>query len=216
MIHLYAFVDGLDSAVSLRGAADEPLEALRVDHGVAAVVGELAEALPETTESAVAHGLVVESLRDHCDAVLPARFTRPFADRAALVGATQPNVTALQERLARVRGCVELGIRLTAPHEATQVRVADGTAYMERLSAAASARKALADEADALLRRHALDCRVQTAADSATLYRAAYLVHRDGAAAFARRAAQLGEQHPELTLACTGPWAPYSFVEEAA
>jgi hypothetical protein len=87
---------------------------------------------------------------------------------------------------------------------------------MQRLAAAASERRALADEADALLRRHALDCRVQAAHDAATLFRAAYLVRCDAAAGFARRAARLAERHPELTLACTGPWAPYSFVEEAA
>jgi gas vesicle protein GvpL/GvpF len=215
MIHLYAFVDELDPAPALRGAATEPLDTHGFD-GVIAVIGELAEPLPETTETAVAHGLVIESLRDHAAAVLPARLTRPFADRAALVAATQQSVPSLRRRLRCVRGCVELGLRVTARAADAAEPPTDGTAYMQRLAAAESVRRALADEAHALLRPHALDCRVQTPADPATVYRAAYLVRRDAAAGFARRAARLGERHPELALACTGPWAPYSFAEEAA
>jgi Gas vesicle synthesis protein GvpL/GvpF len=215
MIHLYAFVDELEPLPALRGAAGEPLDTHRFD-GVTAVVGELAEPLPETTESAVAHGLVVESLRDYAGAVLPARLTRPFADRAALVAATSANVPSLRRRLARVRGCVEVGVRMSSRDDLAPEPAADGTAYMRRLAAAASVRAALADEAQTLLGGHALEWRVQTPSDAPTLYRAAYLVRRDDADGFARHAARLADRHPELAFACTGPWAPYSFAEEAA
>jgi hypothetical protein len=215
MIHLYAFVDELGSPSALRGAAGEPLQTHDLD-GVIAVIGELAAALPETTETAIAHGLVVESLRDHAGAVLPARLARPFADRAALVAATASTVPSLRRALRRVRGCVEVGVRVSARDAHDSAPAADGTAYMQQLAAAASLRRALADEAAAALSRHALECRVQPAGDATTLYRAAFLVRRDAAAGFARRAHTLADRHPELALACTGPWAPYSFVEEAA
>jgi hypothetical protein len=215
MIHLYAFVDGLDRLPARSGATGEALDTQTLD-GITAVVGEVAEPLPQTPEGAVAHDVVVEALLEHAAAVLPARLGQPFADRAALVAATNGNVPALRRTLARVRGCVELGIRLSSDEALAPEPAADGTAYMRQLAAVQARRRVLADEVQATLRPLAVDSRVDERHDSATLFRAAYLVRRSDAAEVARRARRLAARHPELTAVCTGPWAPYSFAGEAA
>lgn len=215
MIHLYAFVDELDRMPARCGAAGEALRAQRLGD-ITAVVGEVAQPLPPTTETAVAHDAVVESLLEHAAAVLPARLGRPFADRAALAAATNGNLPGLRRTLARVRGCVELGVRIGGDKPAASARAADGTAYMRRLAAVTARREALADEAEVLLRPCVVDSRNDHPRDPGTLFRAAYLVRRDAVDGFARRATRLSEQHPELTVVRTGPWAPYSFAGEEA
>lgn len=214
MIHLYAFVDELDRMPARRGATGEELAAQNLGT-ITAIVGEVAEPLPATTESAVAHDVVVESLLEHATAVLPARLGQPFADRAALAAATSGNLPALSRTLERVRGCVELGIRISGEEETPTERAADGTTYMRRLAAASASRQVLADEVQTLLRPCAVESRIDVRAPGA-LFRGAYLVRRDAAGEFARRAAQLTERHPELAVVCTGPWAPYSFAGEVS
>lgn len=189
MIHLYAFVHGL------RGLP-EGLEEIELG-GVSAVVGRVAEPLAPTTDNVLEHGRVVESLLDHADAVLPARLGEPFADAATLRQATAAQLSALQQRLLRVRGCVEFAVRI-AP---AGVDRSDGTSYLHDLARRDAALNAAHDALDA----HALASRVER---TGNLFRAAYLVRRNEAAEFADHAARVGT--------CTGPWAPYSFAGEAA
>lgn len=205
MIHLYAFVDGLHRLPGIRGAGGEPLAA-RPLPGLTAVVGEPDSPLPPTTETAIAHGTVVEALREHADAVLPVRLGRPFADAAALHAAVQPQLPALRDRLTRLRGCVELGVRIATTDSEEQV---DGATYLRRRAAVSAARAALADELHAAVRPYALDRRV----DDSASFQAAYLVRRADVDAFAQQVDRLGGRHPEAAVVCTGPWAPYSFAE---
>jgi hypothetical protein len=44
------------------------------------------------------------------------------------------------------------------------------------------------------------------------LLSAAYLIPRAEVEAFRARVQELDDEHPELTLVCTGPWPPYSFA----
>jgi len=204
MIHLYAFVDGLDGLPALTGAGGEPLAA-RPLPGLTAVVGELDSALPATSEAAIAHGTVVESLCDHAAAVLPVRFGGSFADTAAFHAAVQPHVAALRDRLTRLHGCVEVGVRIAVAERAEPV---PGAAYLRRRAAETAARAALADELHAGVRPYVLDRRV----DEGAPFRGAYLVRRADVEAFARQVDRFARQHPDAAVVCTGPWAPYSFA----
>jgi hypothetical protein len=44
------------------------------------------------------------------------------------------------------------------------------------------------------------------------LLSAAYLIPRAEVDAFRARVQELGDEHPDLTLVCTGPWPAYSFA----
>jgi Gas vesicle synthesis protein GvpL/GvpF len=215
MIHLYAFVQGLRSLPSRTGVAGEVLE-LRSFGGVEAVVGTTDAPVVESVESALSHGLVAEALLDCADAVLPARFAKPFAHDAALEHATTPLVPELRARLAGVSGCVELSVRIGVPPPPPAQASADGTSYLRALSAATVERDSQIAETHGALAGHALDSRVEPITRGAALFRGAYLVRRLEIDAFAREVDRLAARFPDASIVCTGPWAPSSFAQEAA
>lgn len=205
MIHLYAFVDGL-------AVLDDP-ELDRVDAaGIDAIVG--AE-LGSGDDAAVRHGLVAQMLVDAADAVLPVRFGERFADEAALAAAVAPRADALRQRLADVRGCVELTVRVAADR-ADLPAASDGVSYMRA--------RLLAYESDAALSRHLADrlrhvSRAAVVADarlSRLVHDGCYLVRRQCVDEFARAVGDYAAEHPDLNVMCTGPWAPASFAEAPA
>ena len=194
MIELYAFACGV------RGLPDG-CRAAQLGH-VAAVFGS---AGGETRDDVVRHGLVVQALVESCDAVLPTRFGERFDDVMQLVAAVTPRLHELEDRLAAVDGCVELAVRVARVEQHAD----DGSAYMRAGLHATRAASTL----HALLQERA---RAAVVAQSPLLHDACYLVSRDDVDDFARRVAAYGAEHPELSLVCTGPWAPASFAEAAA
>jgi hypothetical protein len=185
MIHLYALVRGLHDDL---GAG---LEARHVGR-VVAVTG--------TNEpDPLQHGLVVESLLDRADAVLPVRFGERFETEDALATALSPRLEALERRLDHVAGCVEVGVRIVPRRE--PVDGDDGAAYMR----ARLIEQRAAEEVHRALAAQARDS-VQTSRD------AGYLVARSDVRAFSSTVGRLLESHPALDVLCTGPWAPYSFA----
>jgi len=205
---------GLRSLPSRTGIAGEPLR-LRTFDGVDAVVGTVNAPVAESVESAIAHGLIAEALLECADAVLPARFARPFADDAALADATTPRLSELRARLAGVSGCVELSVRIGAPTPAPE-EATDGTSYLRALAAATVERDARIAETHGALSAHALDSRVEPLTRGAALFRGSYLVRRLEVDAFAREVDRLAARFPDASIVCTGPWAPSSFAQEAA
>jgi hypothetical protein len=214
MIHLYAFVHGLRSLPARTGVAGEPLQRRSFD-GVEAVIGVVDAPAADSAESAIAHGLVVEALLECADAVLPARFAKPFADDAALAEATTPRLRELRARLLDVSGCVELTVRIGAPPASMQ-SAADGTSYLRALAAATVERDLQIAETHGALAAHALDSRVEPITRGASLFRGAYLVRSLEIDAFAREVDSLAKRFPDASIVCTGPWAPSSFAQEAA
>lgn len=187
MIHLYAFVRGL-------GELEAELEA-RQFRSVTAVVGE-------NEPDPLQHGLVVESLLDRADAVLPVRFGERFETQEELAAAIAPRLEALEAQLDHVAGCVEVGVRIVPRDEPAEGD--DGAGYMR-----ARLREQLAaEEVHSALAAKARDS-VRTNRD------AGYLVARSDVDGFSDAVQQLLESRPGLDVLCTGPWAPYSFAAAA-
>jgi hypothetical protein len=209
VIHLYAFTDAGAPLPAATGIGGGGLAAVLIED-VAAVVGPL-EGPGMERDDVIAHGLVVEALREVADAVLPVRFAERFADRSALAHAVTGRLDTLRERLARVRGCVEFGVRMVAePEPAKQQPTAhDGSAYMRERLASLAHVNVVAAELHRPLTRCARASVVTPGADHA----AAYLVRNKERAAFERALAGFVSAHPAATVLCTGPWAPYSFAE---
>lgn len=212
MIHLYAFVHGLRALPERPGLGGGQAESYPFGSVVAVV--ENVESRSDDTAAAIAHGLVVESLVDCADAVVPARFGRPFASRAALADVTLPKLPELRRDLLRVRGCVELSVRIAEPQQ--RETELDGAGYLRGLAAETARRDACTDEVHGALVPLALDCRVDRFVHGGAHFRGAYLVRRDDLAPFAERVDAVAGRRPEVSVLCTGPWAPYSFVGEAA
>jgi hypothetical protein len=204
MIHLYAFTLGQRELPEIDGIGDAALEA-RTFGPVTAIVSE-GDAATEPSEDAVRHGLVVEALLDCADSVLPVRFGQEFEDGDALAAAVAEKGDALQTALAELSGCVEIGVRVLREDDPAPAAATDGAAYM----------RALADRETALtgLHRALLGyARASVAAGPMRLRQdTGYLVRRDDVPDFARAVDAYIATHPDLTILCTGPWAPYSFA----
>ena len=204
MIHVYAFAEQLDGLPDVDGVDDAALERLQVEEVDAIFSRRTAETSRETLRrDALAHGAVVESLSACASVVAPVRFGETVADERALAESLRERLPALRRAFERVRDCVEVAVRVHEPTRRDE-RPATGAAYMH--AAGQSSRR---DELLGQLRLLARDSRV--ARESA-----AFLVGREQLDGVRRTVERFASVHPDLTVVCTGPWAPFSFVEETA
>jgi hypothetical protein len=118
----------------------------------------------------------------------------------------------LQRALEQVRGCAELALRVLAPGDEAAPPAASGRDYMRARLDERQRTERLADELHEPLAAIARAATKSVGAGSELLLSAAYLVPREAIDAFNARVAELGADHPDVTLACTGPWPPYSFA----
>ena len=218
MIHVYAFAEELDELPESAGLDGAPLERRSVD-GVTAVFSR--RAAPSSQESlrddALAHGAVVDALMERATAVLPVRFGEVVADEAALDASVEARVETLRRAFAEVRDCVELALRVwaaAAPEAETPVTGAD---YLGARAAEESQRRAAVDslDRDVSSLARAVSLRGGTAAPG-ELLGAAYLVPRRRLDDARRVVQAFADAHEGLTVVFTGPWPPFSFVEEPA
>jgi hypothetical protein len=212
VIHVYGIVDELESLPSVGGVDDAPLERRQVDD-LELVVSEVPR--EEVTQEAVLrHAEVVEALLSNSRAVLPAQFSRPFAGDEELVAAVAAKASELGERLQRVRGCVELGLRVVTPAVESSPQAESGADYLRARLDEEQRRSRLVAALHEPLARLSQETAGGTAGSNG--FERAYLVRDEDVAAFLDTVRELQAAHPELSLACTGPWPPYSFGAETA
>ena len=203
MIALYAFV-------SRPRELPDGLELVPIGD-VDAVVGPAEDG----DEAVVRHGLAVEALLDAADAVLPVRFGERFADVDAMTEAVAPRLPEFQDALARIAGCVEIAVRVARAEAGDGVRGRDGGSYMRARLRSVTADAAAAEAVHARLRSCARESVVGESTLSRLLHDASYLVERERVDDFARTVESYAASHPELSLVCTGPWAPATFAGAA-
>jgi gas vesicle protein GvpL/GvpF len=204
MLYLYALVTPAASLPPTTGVGGHELALLVVDR-VAAVVGEVDGPLEPTHEHLLEHARVVDEIAASNDALLPVRFGRGFHDAGELALALAELSAELEERLRAVEGCVELGVHASEAG-AEETGSAGGSRYMQRrlreVTRVAEIHSALAERA----RESTRDT------GTGTLLNGAYLVPRRAVDEFVAAVEQLRRHRPEVTVACTGPWPPYSFA----
>ena len=188
MPYVYAVTEARDRALQ------PPL--YEVDRGrLAAVVAD--HATPEPTpDSLWRHEEIVEALMAE-GPVLPMRFGSTTDDVAALLDRRHD---ALLAGLEQVRGAVELGVRVVGA--VGEPPPASGTEYLRRRAAIVALRRRI-HEPLAALSRAALELDRHGSVG-------AYLVDESAVERFHATVDEL-EVALGVTLACTGPWPPYSF-----
>jgi hypothetical protein len=166
--------------------------------------------------------------------VVPFRFGTVYNDVAGVRALLGDRADELRAALERVRGCVEIGVKLWADRTRFQAALtapdkpASGRAYLERKRTEQDSARRAADE----LRTIAADAherllaqavegvsnrpqpRELTGRAETMLLNGAYLVE-DGGQALAAAAAQLGSELEArgVTVELTGPWPPHNFVD---
>lgn len=241
-LYLYAVTDAAPLSCPLHPGLQGAVPFL-VDCGrLGGVVSVFGPGRPEVdAESVWRHEAVVEELLA-VRPLLPVRFGTLVADEEHVRQALHEREDDLARNLARVRGRVELGLRVlwTAPEEEIAETAAapaedsspaapteepspapmSGREYLMRRLAdehrAAARRAAAQTEAQSVCGRLsglATDSTLQLLPTPGQLLSAAFLVDREAVDGFVREVHALEASHGSLRFLCTGPWPPYSFVE---
>jgi hypothetical protein len=185
------------------GLEDAPVEGVR-GGDLLAVVTRHDEAPPEATPDAFwTHARVVErTMADR--AVLPMRFASTVADDAAVAEMLEARRQEFHAALDRVRGRVEVAVRAAQPRGEERAPTT-GREYLEaKLRETRSLHEPLSSLAVATRHRSA----------PGEVLRAAYLIEEADLPPFRSAVERLQRAYPEVSILCTGPWPPYSFVGE--
>jgi hypothetical protein len=190
-----------------------PLNAVATEH-LAAVCAPASDG--EVSPDALwRHEDVVEALMEDRD-LLPVRFGTCLEDESAAVLAVAERYDELAVALDRVRGAVELSLRVVVADEPTQAaheEPGSGADYLRAKTRCGVERETavrVLHEPLSILARASLQVSPRSPSE---LLRAAYLVDRPAVEGFVGLVARLQSVHPGLRLLCTGPWPPYSFAE---
>lgn len=235
-MYLYAITDQPEAPIpagpGLKGASLLSL----VYREIAAVVSPLAAAGVQATEVNIRrHEAVVEALMAD-RAVLPVRFGAVLEDEPAVQAALAAHYAGFVADLDRVRGRVEIGLRVlwneeeqasrragqqgsAPPRTSAPLHTGSGRTYLmarleqeRRVQAERERAEELAAELHTPLARLAAESTHQLLVTPRMLLTAAYLVERNQMAAFQQEVEALGVVYPALHFLCTGPWPPHSFV----
>jgi Gas vesicle synthesis protein GvpL/GvpF len=211
---LYAVCDRPDLPVPRRrGLAQAPLEGVGAE-GLLAAVSRHEHAPAEPALDALwVHERVVERLMAD-RAVLPMRFGTTVAGEQEVRDALTARREEFAAALDRVRGRVELGLRVLAQdgRRDDEPAPATGRDYLLGRLAADARSQQLASDLHAPLRALSVADRRRPPGGDGEVLRAAYLVETQAVARFRATVERLQRDHPELGLLCTGPWPPYNFA----
>lgn len=207
---------------SRRGVDAAPVRELRTS-GLAAWVSHVPDLVVVPSVSrARAHDDVVRDAMARATPV-PARFGQVLAGDTEVAGLLDERRGSLLESLERVRGCVEMTVRvLLAGHGAAPGPAPreSGSAYLRWVRERQQVQQAVSDQAEFLRRGLARvveeagvvrEIRWATVAPGARSLEAAHLVPRALIARHREVVRTTVERDHHMKVMLSGPWAPYTF-----
>lgn len=233
-LYVYGIVDRTDVALPMDGTGGCPIVALPYRDIAAVTCSIEAGRAPSASPAAVRHHEeVVEALMVG-STVLPVRFGTVVPDEVRVRELLSANYPAFVEVLRRVRGRVELGLRVLQPGDAggstsagtnseAGSSLASGTAYVlarleeeRRAHATRSRAEDVAREIHRPLAAIACESARETLPTPRTLLAAAYLVDRGQIERMRRAVGAVARSFTTLRFLLTGPWPPYHFCAGAS
>ena len=229
MLYVYAVTDRPEAPLPSRTGLDDG-ELVQIVWRDLAAVASLhgGGALAASEDALWRHEAVAESLMDD-RVVLPIRFGTLLPSRQEVGDGLRRAYSRLVADIERLRGHVEIGVRLWTAGQTGEPAVAaehdngarrgTGSAYLwakvarERtLRARREARLRMVRDYSGQNDEEARESRFDDDPDDPRGSSAAFLVPRDRVAPFRDLVNRAADAHPDVALLCTGPWPPYSFV----
>jgi hypothetical protein len=203
----------LYAITSANVAPPEGLAAL-LGRGLAVVYAEREEPARPQREAVLAFGRTIQELAD-AGPVLPMRFGTAVAGLEELATLVSEHEEDWSARLRAVRGCCELIVHVDHPSvEPAPSVVRSGRDYLLERVAAVRAVEALRHEVGDVLGPVARE--VRSLPGDQGHDRFAVLVPRAAATVASTGVRRWAAEHPDLHVAVTGPWPPFSFCEDVA
>ena len=222
-LYVYCLAKGVEAiAETIQGVSGAPVRLVKVEDFGVLVSNLESETVSVNRENVLAHAAVVRSVLDQTTP-LPFRFGTLVTEEQ-LSSYITSRKTALEERLAHVRDCVEMSVKIiwTVAEDQAEQPVAEqgtGTAFLaekrreilgdERRAAEA---KEIASWLHQIVSGLTRDEQVSLRPNEALMLAASHLVERASITQYQEQLAEARENRPELHFLVSGPWPPYSFV----
>lgn len=188
------------------GLSREPLRAVRAG-GLAAIAGVVRGPSRPTPANLVEYDRIIRRLSARNAALLPARFNTLVEDEDEVRLILRSRQASFRAALARVRGRVQMSIRLESEAPAAgQGSPASGADYLRQRAAAH--RVAEFEPLRSAVDRWVRDVRVERKGNVVTIY---HLIPRASVTAY-RRGIERVAAPADLRIA--GPFPPYAFAQE--
>ena len=167
---------------------------------------------PVTRENALVHAAVVRSVLNDTTP-LPFRFGT-VTDEQRLRRFVASHQAALETKLAQVRGCVEMSVKIiwsTGQADLDSGSAGPGARFLKEKQLRAAKAKDVAawlkEQLDPLIK----DEQMTLGATEKLIVAAAHLVERGSIAQYRDQLGEARKLRPELHFLVSGPWPPYSF-----
>ena len=224
-LYAYCVTESSDApAAALRGIGGSAVRLINVGNFSLVVSDFSGDAVPATRENALAHAAVVQSLLEHTTP-LPFRFGT-FIAEPQLQSFLDSRRDSLQARLALVRDCVEMNVKLIwdrewngEPERDEHSAEGPGTAFLadkRRELLGSEARVAETKKVSSWLEQRlgeiVRETRSEANPTAKLILAAAHLVRRDAVGDYRAKLKEAEAERPELHFLVSGPWPPYSFA----
>ena len=212
MIYLYAITEPDPAVPACRGLEDTEVLLARASE-VTGLYSEHERIDPRPDPEALwGHDQVVEAAME-AGPTLPTRFGTIFTDEQTLVASLEEEGHRLRRQLERIRGCVELAVRVgLVDANPDDPPPSDGRGYLEAKLSERRRQHEIVRDTLGPLSEIAVRAHHDSSRSEDQVICASYLVRSDHVDRFSDEVTVLADRNPELWLSCTGPWPPYSFA----
>lgn len=199
--------------------------------GISAIISDV-QKVDYNANNLLLHESVNEGMMRH-STVLPMRFGTVMSSDAKVKEMLERYFDDFNENFLRLAGQVEMGVKVIWPvdeikkdicsgvasgeHELS--RIPAGIAYLKRRMKEIFIEEALKEKADKMawevdeiLRPYFVDHRVRTMVTEKMAINSSYMVFKNQAEMFRRKASEIKLLFPDIKILVSGPWPPYNFI----
>ncbi len=222
-VYVYCLTEGIEALPEkVQGVGGTEVRLFQTEN-FSLIVSEFAgDVVPVYRENVLVHAAVVRSVLDQTTP-LPFRFGT-LVTEDQLRSYLKTRREALLENLRRVRGCVEMNVKIISDRDPAgeaeeQIAEKPGTSFLLQKrreivgsEARAGQAKTVADWLEALIGEAVRGTQIKTNITNQLLLAAAHLVERESIGQYRERLKAARAERPELKFLTSGPWPPYSFA----